>query len=90
MRRLLPLTVSVADVVEKQTAENSTDEATDHIHAKLNEDIKHTITSLLKRRRYRLKRNGIGEIISEKIQPFNTTNKKATHSSERVADFFIT
>ena len=34
----LPFNVSIADVVEEQTAENSTDEATDHIHAKLNED----------------------------------------------------
>ena len=88
MRKLLPLTVSVADVVEKQTAENSTDEATDHIHAKLNEDF-HVITSLLKRKLTAIKGSGIGAIISEKIYIFNTKNDLAVvraYSFEEILD----
>ena len=59
-----------ADVVKGETAENSTDETPDHIHAEKNENL-HVITSLLKRKLTAVKGSGIVAIISEKFQAFN-------------------
>ena len=61
----------IANVVKEETAENSTDEATCHIHAKLNENIKHINTSLLKRKLTAVRGAAMMKLCQKKICAFN-------------------